>query len=79
MKFDKIILGALFNKLSIEKQTFVSTDTLNISFELSNIGKYDATDVAQLSENDLVGSIARPVKELKHFQRIDLKAGETKK
>jgi beta-glucosidase len=68
-----------YDKLTIEKPTLVSTDTLYISFELSNIGKLDATEVAQLYVSDLVGSIARPVKELKRFDRIDLKAGETKK
>lgn len=67
-----------YDKLSIEKSNLVSTDTLSITFELSNTGKFDATEIAQLYISDLVGSITRPVKELKRFERIDLKAGETK-
>jgi beta-glucosidase len=47
-----------------------------VSFTLSNTGKYDATEVAQVYVRDLVGSVTRPVKELKYFERISLKAGE---
>ncbi len=48
--------------------------TLNIA----NNGKYDGEEVVQLYIHDKVGSIARPVKELKGFQKIKLKVGETK-
>ena len=41
-------------------------------------GKRSATEVAQLYVQDCVGSVVRPVKELKRFQRIELAAGETK-
>ncbi|MDD2415921.1 MAG: fibronectin type III-like domain-contianing protein, partial [Parabacteroides sp.] len=55
-----------------------TTDVLTVSFDLTNAGKYDATEVAQLYVQDKFGSVARPVKELKRFDRIALKAGETK-
>ena len=45
---------------------------------VSNTGKRDGTEVVQLYIRDLVGSITRPVKELKGFERIFLKAGESK-
>lgn len=45
---------------------------------LKNNSKVDGTEVAQLYIQDVVGSIARPVKELKGFQRVYLKAGESK-
>ncbi len=52
--------------------------SITVKATLKNTGKYDGTEVAQLYIRDLVGSIVRPVKELKGFQRIALKAGESK-
>lgn len=45
--------------------------------ELKNTGKYKATEIVQLYVRDLVGSVVRPVKELKGFQRITLAPGES--
>ena len=44
---------------------------------VKNTGDNDADEVVQLYIRDVVGSISRPVKELKGFQRIHLKAGES--
>ncbi|WP_278622558.1 beta-glucosidase BglX [Parabacteroides gordonii] len=52
--------------------------TLEISFDLTNTGKYDGTEVVQLYIQDKAGSVTRPVKELKGFQRVSLKQGEKK-
>lgn len=52
--------------------------TITISAELSNRGDVEAEEVVQLYTRDLVGSITRPVKELKGFQRVRLKPGETR-
>ena len=52
--------------------------TLEISFDLTNTGKYDGTEVVQLYVQDKIGSVTRPVKELKGFQRVSLKQGEKK-
>ncbi len=46
---------------------------------MTNSGNYDGAEVVQLYIRDLVGSITRPVKELKGFQKIMLKKGESKK
>jgi beta-glucosidase len=46
--------------------------------EVTNSGNYDGKEVVQLYIRDLVGSVTRPVKELKGFQKIALKKGETK-
>ena len=51
-------------------------DVLTVEFEIENTGNYDATEVAQLYVQDKVGSVTRPVKELKRFMRVPLKAGE---
>ncbi|MFB6455391.1 beta-glucosidase BglX [Chitinophaga sp. Hz27] len=52
---------------------------ITASVTLTNTGKTDGVEIAQLYIRDMVGSITRPVKELKGFQRIALKAGESKK
>ena len=48
------------------------------SVELKNSGKYDGAEIVQLYIRDLVGSVTRPVKELKGFQKVAIKKGETK-
>ena len=50
-----------------------------ISAEITNTGQRAGSEVAQLYIRDVVASISRPVKELKGFQRVMLKSGETKK
>lgn len=51
---------------------------ITASVNVSNQGKRDADEIVQLYIRDMVGSTSRPVKELKGFQRIHLKAGESK-
>ncbi len=62
----------------LEKSELGTGDVLKVSFDLKNTGKRDAVEVAQLYVQDLVGSVVRPVKELKRFERVALAAGETK-
>jgi beta-glucosidase len=52
--------------------------SLTASVTLTNTGNYDGEEVVQLYIKDEVGSITRPVKELKGFQKIFLKKGESK-
>ncbi len=49
--------------------------SLDAAITITNSGKYDGKEIVQLYIRDIVGSITRPVKELKGFQKIDLKAG----
>ncbi|TKC02310.1 glycoside hydrolase family 3 N-terminal domain-containing protein [Pedobacter cryotolerans] len=51
---------------------------INISFTLKNTGKFDGEEVVQLYLQDKFASITRPVKELKDFQKVMLKQGESK-
>ena len=67
-----------YNNLTIQGSDFSINDTIKISVELSNIGDYDGKEVAQLYIRDKVGSVVRPVRELKGFELIMLKKGETK-
>jgi len=53
------------------------TDTLKISAKITNVGKRPGDEIVQLYVRDLVGSVTRPIKELKGFQRISLKPGES--
>ncbi len=62
-------------KLSATKINF--KQTLTATVEITNIGNYDGKEIVQLYIRDLVGSITRPLKELKDFQKIAIKKGET--
>lgn len=53
-------------------------DAIVVSCQVKNVGDYDAKEVVQLYVRDLVGSVVRPVRELKGFQKIFLKRGESK-
>lgn len=66
-----------YSNLSLASDKLTAQDTLSVSFTLKNTGKYDGTEVVQLYVQDKVGSVTRPVKELKRFQRVTLKAGES--
>ena len=67
-----------YTDLTLDKEKIAANDKLTISVTLINTGNYDGTEVAQLYIRDLVGSITRPVKELKGFQKVFLKKGESR-
>ena len=62
--------------LSTDKLT--DKDSILVSVKVKNTGDYDGEEVVQLYVQDLVGSVTRPVKELKGFKKIMLKRGEEK-
>jgi len=68
-----------YEQLSVDKTEISKQDTLRVNVVLTNTGNYDGAEVAQLYIRDLVGSVTRPVKELRGFQKIFLKKGATKK
>ena len=67
-----------YGKPSVEKAELGRDDVLKVSFELKNTGRYEGTEVAQLYVQDKVGSVVRPVKELKRFERVTLAPGESR-
>ena len=67
-----------YSDISLDKETYSAGETLRVRFTLANTGAYDADEVAQVYVRDLVGSVTRPVKELKAFERVSLKAGESR-
>jgi beta-glucosidase len=67
-----------YSNLILSTKQMAMNDVLTIKATITNSSKYDGTEVVQLYVQDVVGSIVRPVKELKGFQRVTLKAGESK-
>ena len=67
-----------YSGIALDKETYGPADTLHVRFTLTNTGAREGTEVAQVYVRDLVGSVTRPVKELKHFQRVQLAAGESR-
>ncbi len=67
-----------YSEIKLSNALLNPGQSLTASVMVSNTGKYDGTEIVQLYIRDMVGSISRPMKELKGFQKIDLKAGESK-
>ncbi len=68
-----------FSKPTLSKNTFTGKDdTITVYVEVTNTGRMDGEEVVQLYIRDEISSFTRPVKELKGYKRIALKAGETK-
>ena len=67
-----------YGEIKLDKTSISSKDTVTVSVDITNTGDYDGKEVAQLYVRDVVGSVTRPVKELKGFEKIFLKKGETK-
>ncbi|WP_423148824.1 beta-glucosidase BglX [Rubrolithibacter danxiaensis] len=67
-----------YSDIKLSKTEISMNEKLEVSVEVKNSGKRDGEEVVQLYVQDLVGSVTRPVKELKGFKKIKLKAGESK-
>jgi len=67
-----------YSGIGLDKENYGVDETITVSFTLANTGSCEGTEVVQVYVRDLVGSVTRPVKELKHFQRVSLKAGESR-
>lgn len=67
-----------YGQLKLSKTSLKVDEKLDASIEVTNTGKYDGKEIVQLYIRDMVGSVTRPVKELKGFKKIALEAGETK-
>ena len=67
-----------YGDLKLSSASAKGNKAITASITLTNSGKVDGAEVVQLYIRDLVGSVTRPVKELKGFQKIALKAGESK-
>jgi beta-glucosidase len=67
-----------YKNLALNAQKLATNGTLNVSVDLKNAGDRDGEEVVQLYVKHLESKVARPLKELKAFQRIFVKAGQTR-
>jgi beta-glucosidase len=63
--------------LQLNKRKIHFNDQIEVSVTITNTGKYDGEEIVQLYLRDVVGSVARPVEELKDFKKIKLPAGRS--
>ncbi|KXH81057.1 beta-glucosidase BglX [Chryseobacterium kwangjuense] len=68
-----------YSDMALSSVSLKGNQTLTVSVTVSNTGKYDGEEVVQLYIRDLFGKVVRPVKELKGFQKIFIKKGESRK
>ncbi len=67
-----------FENVSVSDNKMAKDGSITVTLTARNTGEYDGAAVVQLYVRDLVGSCVRPVKELKGFEKVFLKAGESK-
>src|SRR5690606_35915756 len=65
-----------YSEIQLDKERFGTNDSLMVSVVLKNSGTVEGAETVQLYVRDKVGSITRPVKELKAFRKVWLKPGE---
>ena len=67
-----------YGEVIMDNNVLTPNSKINVKVDISNTGKYDGEEIVQLYIKDKVGSITRPIKELKGFEKIFLKKGEIK-
>jgi len=67
-----------YSNLKVSTRSLTLNTKMTVSVDVANTGNYDGEEVVQLYVKDVVGSVTRPVKELKGFNKIMLKKGEKK-
>lgn len=67
-----------YSNLQLSKKKMKSNEQIEVSVTITNTGKYNGEEIVQLYLRDKVGSVVRPVLELKDFQKISLQTGESK-
>ncbi|MBA5629686.1 beta-glucosidase BglX [Moheibacter lacus] len=67
-----------YGKIKLSQEKFSKGESIQISIDVKNTGKVKGEEVVQMYLQDLFGSVTRPIKELKGFEKITLNPGETK-
>ena len=65
-----------YSNLAVEK---TGEHQVTVSFDIKNTGKMDASEIAQVYVHDVESSVPRPLKELKGYDKVFLKKGETQR
>lgn len=67
-----------YSNLKLSSNELSNDGSITVNVTVKNIGKYEGKEVVQMYIRDMVGSVTRPVKELKGFEKISLTPGESK-
>lgn len=67
-----------YDNLRLSSTTLTKDAPIQVSVEVTNVGSRDGIEVVQLYVQDLVGSVARPLRQLKGFEKLAIRAGETR-
>ncbi|MEP0366976.1 MAG: beta-glucosidase BglX [Cyclobacteriaceae bacterium] len=67
-----------YGDIQVSQSSLQGDQTLTVSVDVTNTGSYEGKEVVQLYIRDLIGSVTRPVKELKGFKKLSFKASETR-
>lgn len=67
-----------YGKVTADKKEMTPSDKITFTVDVKNTGKREGSEVVELYISDLKSSLPRPVKELKGFEKVSLKPGETK-
>lgn len=67
-----------YSNLRLSKNICSKDETVVVSVDVKNTGSYDGKEIVELYINDVISSVVTPVKELKGFKKVEIKAGETK-
>jgi beta-glucosidase len=67
-----------YSPITLNKTTITPIDKLTATVTITNTSEYDGDETAQLYIRDMVGSVTRPVKELKGFQKVTINSGDSK-
>lgn len=68
-----------YENLRVSRETFSISEGVTVSIDVTNTGQMEGKEIVQLYVTDHTGMVARPEKELKGFEKVSLKPGETKK
>lgn len=67
-----------YSNLKLSKTSYAKGEAVKVTVDVKNTGNYDGKEVVQLYIRDISGSLSRPVKELKGFELVNFKKGESK-
>lgn len=68
-----------FDQLALNKKNFAEDEKIDVALNVTNTGSKEGKEVVQIYIRDIVSSVVTPVKQLKAFQKVALKAGESKR
>lgn len=69
--------GFSYSDPTLDRETYGMKDVIKARCEITNTGNHPAVETAQLYIRDLVGSVTRPVRELKGFRKVAIEPGQT--